>query len=64
MKLTKQDYMRLKKERLAELLVERDLEEQTRSLPFITPYVPDYEPWAHWPRMPWQENIIYAEQGR
>ena len=62
MKLSKEDYMCLPKERLAELLVERDLEEQTRSLPITTPYVPYYEPWAHWPRMPWQDNIIYASQ--
>ena len=52
MKLTKEDYMRLPKERLAELLVERDAMEIIPSVPNTTPYVPAY------PR-PWWEQITY-----
>ena len=52
MKLTKEDYMKLPKERLAELLVERDAMETTPFIPNTTPYVPAY------PR-PWWEQITY-----
>ena len=52
MKLTKEDYMRLPKERLAELLVERDAMEITPSVPNTTPYVLAY------PR-PWWEQVTY-----
>lgn len=52
MKLTKEDYMRLPKERLAELLVEKDLEEAIKTIPNTSPYVPAY------PR-PWWEQITY-----
>lgn len=52
MKLTKEDYMRLPKERLAELLVERDAVETTPIVPNITPYIPVY------PR-PWWEEVTY-----
>ena len=57
MKLTKEDYMCLPKERLAELLVERDMELAQPTVPSITPYVPEqpfnppYNPW-------WQEYQI------
>lgn len=44
--------MRLPKERLAELLVERDAMEITPSVPNTTPYIPAY------PR-PWWEQITY-----
>ena len=40
MKLTKEDYMRLKKERLAELLVERDNEPTIEFLPAPLPTMP------------------------
>ena len=48
MKLTTEDYMWLPKERLAELLVERDEEDEKNKYvpcPWTTPYVPDY-PWV------------------
>lgn len=58
MKLRKEDYMRLSKERLAELLAERDNEViQPISIPTspsTTPYIP-YEPWKAWP------DITYAD---
>ena len=52
MKLTKEDYMRLPKERLAELLVERDTMETPIVVPNTTPYIPAY------PR-PWWEEVTY-----
>jgi len=48
MKLTKEDYMQLSKERLAELLVQRDEEEEAQkrfASPWDAPYVPNY-PWV------------------
>ena len=46
MKLTKEDYMRLPKERLAELLVERDMVETTPTIvPNTIPYIYPYVPW-------------------
>ena len=57
MKLTKEDYMRLPKERLAELLVERDAMEITPSVPNTTPYVPAYPPVN--PYTPWWDTIRY-----
>ena len=42
MKLTKEDYMRLPKERLAELLVERDAMDNT---PIVVPNTTPYVPW-------------------
>lgn len=53
MKLTKEDFMRLPKERLAELLVElQDARVEPIIVPNTTPYVPSY------PR-PWWEEIRY-----
>ena len=44
MKLTKEDYMRLSKERLAELLVERD-NEVTEPIIVPAPNTAPYTPW-------------------
>ena len=59
MKLTKEDYMRLPKERLAELLAEMDSVE----IPPITiptpPSIPDNDPWKQYPYWP---IITYAEK--
>lgn len=53
MKLTKEDFMRLPKERLAELLVElQDMRVEPVVVPNTTPYVPAY------PR-PWWEQVTY-----
>ena len=64
MKLTKQDLMRLPKERLAELLVE--LQEQptiTTPEPSPMPYKP-YEPAPYIPWYPWGSPIItYTTDG-
>lgn len=61
MKLSKQDYMRLPKERLAELLVERDDEvKEIEFAPNTTPYVPmppiivPYNPYT-----PWYRDVQY-----
>lgn len=58
MKLTKEDYMRLPKERLAELLAEMDNMKiepiSIPTLPSTTPYIP-YEPWKIGP------TITYAD---
>lgn len=54
MKLTKEDYMCLPKERLAELLVERDEVDEIRSAKNDAPYVPappitiPYNPYTPW----------------
>ena len=53
MKLTKEDYMRLPKERLAELLVERDVMDKPIVVPNTTPYIPAY------PRPWWWEEVTY-----
>lgn len=50
MKLTKEDYMRLPKERLAELLVERDAME---TAPIIVPNTAPYVP------RPWWDEVRY-----
>ena len=55
MKLTKEDYMRLPKERLAELLVERDNVEipvAPNTTPNITPYI--------YPAIPWWDQVRYT----
>ena len=61
MKLTKEDFMKLPKERLAELLVEMQevptitTPEQPISIPAppsISPYDP-YRPWQPWPIITW-----------
>ena len=60
MKLTKEDYMCLPKERLAELLVEKDLEEAIKTIPNTSPYVPDYPPTTPYvPCTPWWQDIKY-----
>ena len=58
MKLTKEDYMRLPKERLAELLVERDNEVIQ---PIVIPESPakPYEPWKE--HFPYGPVITYAD---
>ena len=48
--LTKEDYMRLPKERLAEMLVE------LQNKPITTPYVPAY---PSIPYVPWWEHVWY-----
>lgn len=54
MKLTKEDYMKLPKERLAELLVERDTQEElNKAVPTVAPYIPSY------PYRPWWEDMHY-----
>lgn len=57
MKLTKEDYMKLPKERLAELLVERDAQEELNKAiqpaPTVAPYIPSY------PYRPWWEDMHY-----
>lgn len=61
MKLTKEDYMRLSKERLAELLAEMDshpIEPITiPTSPSTTPYVP-YEPWKVGPTITYLTNSL------
>ena len=49
--LTKEDYMRLPKERLAEMLVE------LQNKPTTTPYVPVY---PTTPYVPWWERVWYG----
>lgn len=57
MKLTKEDYMRLPKERLAELLVERDNEVIQ---PIIIPSQPEpSDPWRN--PYPFGPTITYAD---
>lgn len=57
MKLTKQDYMRLPKERLAELLVERDNEVVQ---PIVIPAQPaPSDPWRN--PYPFGPTITYAD---
>jgi len=51
MKLTKEDYMRLPKERLAELLAERD-NEVIEPIVIPQPTTPPYDPWR--PYEPWK----------
>ena len=60
MKLTKEDYMCLPKERLAELLVERDAMEISPFVPNTSPYVPAYPPTTPYaPCTPWWQDIKY-----
>ena len=59
MKLTKEDYMRLPKERLAELLVE--LQNETAKVEFVpipSPQ-PSISPWTD-PCSPFGPSIVYA----
>jgi hypothetical protein len=59
MKLTKADYMRLSKERLAELLVERDSEVIQ---PIVIPAQPDITPNDPWKGpYPLGQTITYAD---
>ena len=59
MKLTKEDYMRLPKERLAELLVERDKEDEVIQ-PLVIPSQPaPSEPWRN--PYPFGPTITYAD---
>ena len=53
MAFTKEDYMRLPKERLAEMLVERDEVDEIRVAPNTSPYpyIPSY------PYTPWWRDI-------
>ena len=53
MAFTKEDYMRLPKERLAELLVERDAMETTPFAPNTKPYVP----YPSTPYIPWWKDM-------
>ena len=64
MKLTKEDLMRLKKERLAELLVEmQDVPTITTPEPSPLPIRP-YEPGPYIPWYPWGSPIItYTTNG-
>lgn len=57
MKLTKEDYMRLTKERLADLLVERDNEKvEPIVIPPINVPAPVYPyPW-------WKDSVVYCAQ--
>jgi len=58
MKLTKEDYMRLPKERLADLLVERDNEKvEPIVIPPINVPTPVY-PCTPW----WKDNMVYCHQ--
>ena len=57
MKLTKEDYMRLPKERLADLLVERDNE---KAEPIVVP--PVTIPTPFYPYIRWWDNVVYSEQ--
>lgn len=61
MKLTKEDYMRLPKERLAELLVERDNEKVD---PIVIPSIPSTpaDPWNPY-RYPLGPVITYSTNG-
>lgn len=60
MKLSKEDYMRLPKERLAEMLADRDEIEEARIVPNTAPYVPmppiivPYNPYT-----PWYRDVQY-----
>ena len=58
MKLTKEDYMRLPKERLAELLVERDNEKVDPIVVPSTPSIP-YDPWNPY-RYPYGPIVTWA----
>jgi len=71
MKLTKEDYMRLPKERLAELLVEmQEVPTITTPEPMpiptppsISPYDP-YRPWQPWPVITWTTNDTETIKGK
>jgi hypothetical protein len=71
MKLTKEDYMRLPKERLAELLVEMQEEHNfpvsepiaVPAPPSIPPYDP-YRPWQPWPVITWTTNDTETIKGK
>ena len=56
-RLTKQDYMCMKKERLAELLVERDEIDEIRVAPNTTPYIPYQPPYPSSPYSPWWKEM-------
>ena len=60
MKLTKEDYMRLPKERLAELLVEMQNESKVEVVPVPSPSIPNTSPCN--PNSPFGPIITYAEQ--
>lgn len=50
MKLTKEDYMRLPKERLAEMLAERDNEPKVE-------FIPNTNPYPYLPCTPWWRDV-------
>ena len=52
--LTKEDYMRLPKERLAEMLVEKDIEKVT-TIPCPYPVYPTYPP------LPWTTHYTVTD---
>ena len=70
MKLTKEDYMRLPKERLAELLVEmQEVKDYPMSEPPISvpapPSIPPYDPYRPWPITPWPViTWIYTDDSK
>lgn len=57
MKLTKQDLMRLPKERLAEIIVEMQDEPRIEYIPMPTPAIPNTSPWTE----PYGPHITYAQ---
>ena len=59
MRLTKEDYMRLPKERLAELLVERDAME---TMPIVVPAPAPYAPSPSSPYIPWWKDWQFTCQ--
>ena len=71
MRLTKEDFMKLPKERLAELLVEMQEEDKfpvsepiaVPAPPSIPPYDP-YRPWQPWPVITWTTNDTETIKGK
>ena len=60
MKLTKEDLMRLPKERLAEIIVEMQNEAKVEFVPVPSPSIPNTSPYKN----PWDigPTVTYAEQ--
>ena len=57
MKLTKEDLMRLPKERLAEIIVEMQDEPKIEFVPIPSPAIPNTAPWTE----PFGPHITYAQ---